>query len=215
MYAEAFLSKASCMDNKPVLYWTPSVEPTTFGVGGEVSESPLCQCGAPMTHVGIFPQGSRIWQLFYCFQCCLSEGACLSASFEHHQNQDDSPHDQKETKTFPMFEGACLKEITPQQHQEILKELEHSVEIPFVSYESTALCMSHAPAFGQVPVGEGVYTMGISPIPLPCCPKCSSQMPLFIHIDSLAHEDLHWEGLSSMLVFKCPRHEEAVFKINP
>ena len=103
------------MENKtyPCLVWSQTPKPSLFGLGGEVDTPPLCQkCELPLSHIGVFPLGAEVLQVFYCFVCqplCIeTEKLSLTSKKSIH--------------------GASIRGLSPAQHEHLVALFEKAIK---------------------------------------------------------------------------------------
>ena len=290
----------------PALIWHVADKPSPFGIGGKVSVSPLCSdCQTSMTHVGIFPKGSEVYQIFYCFVCqkdnvsngVISDGMIEQASQD--SGISNASHATASHATVVLLPASIHQKIIDELEQQQLKVWENQqlwlqqqdlqaqkerllerqslrddpasqigmdfedeefllppVATPFThvfaqgnapSPQETShlylLSEDHIPVHAsfarpksfapqgenenyfialspvasvvsrkKVPythkAGQGVYTQGCGLSPPPQCSCCQKEMRLFLHIDSVSHEQLSFPDMSSCCVYFCVNNPE-------
>ena len=168
--------------------WHPTQHMSEFGLGGEIDDPPLCVCGSPLTHIGVFPFKKNIFQFFYCFDC------------EKKTAQNSNKTD---TNSF-LFRVLSEKSIAVAS-KKIDKK---SKDIPWISHKATSATMSlKAKSYlNEYKPGEGVYTYGQSLMEHPECPACQKPMVLALSVDSFAHECFSWGDFECLFLFVCPAH---------
>lgn len=58
--------------------------------------------------------------------------------------------------------------------------------------------------------GQGTYTQGQSPIDCPMCEICHARTSMWLHVDSVSHEDVFWDNDQSMILFQCEKHADHI-----
>lgn len=188
---------------------------------------------------------SSVAQIFYCQNCEDSKGVCspdgpcyvkyisprklrsiqdmlrstTPTAMDLINRYVDNKYIGELDKTLPEKDLGKVFTAVAENLDDNLEDLEDgNAKHSFISHVAVmgTMCPQPKSYLNEFPIGQGVYTGGVSPVPAPLCPHCaesSDPMQVLLHLDSVAHEDIQFGCMDSFVVWACPHHDHAAFEV--